>query len=247
MVNESGSLVAERTLKILLLFKDHSELTLSQITKMIDISKTSAYRLVTTLTNYGFLLKENNIYSLGPVLPLLSKNINTDIRAITKPFLERLSKSIGESIYLSVLTDKNQYMFIDGIASPQPLKYAVDLFQQMPIDAGSAAKAHLAFQSNDIEKTINALEIKQYTPDTQIEKSKLMSEIMEIKIRGYSISRGERYDGVVGISAPIFDIFEKAKAVLTIFIPKTRATDELINNYSIMLIDTVKEISKRII
>lgn len=246
MGNESGSLVAERTLKILLLFENHSELTLSQITQMIEISKTSAYRLVTTLTEHGFLLKDNEKkYRLGPVLPLLVKNMNSDLQNIAQPFLENISETIGESVYISVLTEPDKYMFIAGIDSPHPLKYTVNLYNHIPIDAGSAAKAHLAFQSKDIEKTIDSLEMIPYTQDTMIEKSKLLEEILKIKENGYSLSKGERYEEVVGISVPIMDMFKVTKAVLTIFIPKSRSTDELLNLYIKIMKNVANEIAKR--
>ncbi|WP_158736832.1 IclR family transcriptional regulator [Alteribacillus sp. YIM 98480] len=244
---ESGSLIAQRTLQVLLILQENQPLSLSQIAEEINISRTAAYRIVSTLTDMKFLVKDNDTkkYKLGSMILSLANSIDLNIRSTALPFMEKLSKDTQESVYLSMSLDSSHYIFIEGKESPLPLRWSAQIGESLPTDAGSVGKAHLSFSKPAvIEEIVNELKLRPYTSNTITDREALLAELQEIRKKEIAISKGERFEGVIGISAPIFENTKTDTAfVLSMFIPDNRIKDEDIPSYANKLLETTRAIS----
>lgn len=95
--NESKNVKSiEKAFKILMLFDwNHKELTLTEISKKMNMAKSTTSRLLNTIVDMGFLSKDevNNKYCLGSYIYYLGQvaKENVDIRKICLPYLERLT------------------------------------------------------------------------------------------------------------------------------------------------------------
>ncbi|HOV80393.1 MAG TPA: IclR family transcriptional regulator [Bacillota bacterium] len=243
---EKGSLTARRTGEILLLFLENEKLTLSDIARMIGISKTSAYRMVTTLADMNFLKRDDaKRYHLGYSILSLSRMVEQNIRIVAAPIMKELAAETGESVYLSISNNCRYYYFIEGVESGQPLKWAVNVGEPNSLLAGSAGKAHVAFrEKSEAEEIVKKAKLVQFTKNTIVDKNKLIEELAKIRTQGYSFSWGERYEEAVGISCPVWDFASKrnTRAILSIFVPKFRYSAECLSLYSELL----KKASKKI-
>ncbi len=86
---------------------DQPELTLSEVAELVDISKSTACRLIQTLESEGFMHQNIhfNTYSLGASVLALS-NTAIDQLAILKGttyFLKQLTIQTGESSHIAIL------------------------------------------------------------------------------------------------------------------------------------------------
>jgi DNA-binding IclR family transcriptional regulator len=244
---DSGSMVALRTLQILLLFQDRSELSLTEIAKQIGISNTAAYRLLSTLHDTGFLVRDDaKRYSLGPVLLKLARNVNPDLRGLAVPVLDEICKKTEESVYFSVSYDLKHIVFIAASEGKHPVKWSADIGVQEPINAGSVGKAHLAFCGEDLDSLLEHVELVRYTENTITDKELLRKELKKIQLQGYAFADGERFEGVIGISVPVFDsVRSNLLGVLSIFIPKFRWKPDKFTYYLSCLQTGAEQISGR--
>lgn len=244
-LSKNGSLVSRRTLETLLLFLENDKLTLSDISNKLGISKTATYRIISTLTKMNFLLKDDyKRYMLGPVLLKLSKRVDNNIRTIALPVMKKLSEETGESVYLSVSYNLWHYFFIEGVESYHPIKWSVSIGRPETSLGGAAGKVHLAYRDvKGLHDKLKAAKFTAYTDNTITEYKKLYSELEKIRKEGVSLSYGERYEDVVGISCPIRDYLTDGEvAALSIFMPEFRFKPEQLP----VLVAKLKEASKKI-
>ncbi|MEW6698690.1 MAG: IclR family transcriptional regulator [Bacillota bacterium] len=246
--NGKGSLVAQRTLEVLLLFMENNKLTLSEISKALCISKTATHRILSTLNDMNFLQRDNTKrYMLGPALIRLGRRVESNVRDVSLPIMKQLSMETGESVYLSVSYNQMYYFFIEGVESEHPVKWSVRIGEPNTLFAGSAGKAHLAFKNlKEVKDIINKASLIAYTNMTITDKKKILEEIKKIRLEGYSFSKGERYEGTVGISCPIFDNKTEV-AVLSIFLPEYRFKHEQLTNFISLLKKSTEKISSLLI
>lgn len=250
MQNNKGSLVAERTLKTLMLFAKHKNLLVTDVANSLEISVTAAYRLIETMHSLGFIKRTNNkSYTLDPLNILQLYNmVDQDIRRIARPILRELVEQLDESVYLSVLYKDKNYIYIDKEDSPSPFKWATNLGEVLPLPAGTAGKTHLAYLVKDLDGDgknafISQLELKSYTKNSITDIDKLKESLNEIIKNGFCLTHGEHSQGVVGIAVPIFN-FDKTNvvAVLGVHMLEASYSENKLQEY----VDTLKRGAKKI-
>ncbi|GMX61103.1 IclR family transcriptional regulator [Paenibacillus elgii] len=242
--SDKGSLVAERTLKALLLFTEQKMLSVLEIATALEISQTAAYRIVHTLFELGFLKRgQEKKYMLDTVILKLADMVDSDLRSIATPIMKELMQEFNESIELSVSYNPLHYVIIEEIESSNSLKWTSPIGEPRSLYAG-IGKTHLAFKgSKAVEELLNNTDLVPYTKNTITDVEQLKQELQTIQNCGYGISRGEHTEGVVGISVPIMDTDQKiAKAVLSTVIPDNRFREDQLFSY----ISRLQEAAKRI-
>jgi DNA-binding IclR family transcriptional regulator len=100
-VNQS----VERAARMLGLFSvDEPELTLSELTSRMELTKATAHRYATALRAAGLLRSHNGVYSLGPrVVELAAAALaGLGVIRVAEPYLLRLMTETGQTSVLSV-------------------------------------------------------------------------------------------------------------------------------------------------
>src|SRR5699024_9034938 len=105
----------ERALKALLLFSRYRSITVSNIANDLNISLTSAYRLVYSLEKTDFISKnKDRSYSLSSLnIMRLYNMIEKDLSEVAKPILKELVHQVDESVYITVMNDDKHYIYIE--------------------------------------------------------------------------------------------------------------------------------------
>lgn len=93
----------DQALEMLLCLGADGPTTTSGLARRLDRNRTVVHRLVVTLEQRGFVRRDGNgIVALGPALLALGARITPELRAVTRPHLERLAAATGETAVLSV-------------------------------------------------------------------------------------------------------------------------------------------------
>lgn len=247
-----GSLVAERTLKALMLFSTKHYLTVNELAKELEISLTATYRIVETLQSTGFIKREQSKeYTLdAPNILKLYNMIQPDLRNIARPIIKELTVNFKESVYLSVVhNNNNYYSFIEGEDSPSPIKWSEHIGSAYSLSTGTAGKTHLAyitenFSEHEKNDFISKLDLTAHTEKSLVTVEEIKESITEILQKGYGYTNSEHLNGVVGISVPVFN-FQKKKivAVLSVFMPNSTFAEEKLSFYVTNLTMAADEIA----
>src|SRR5262249_55613090 len=98
-------------------------LSLADLATRTRIPRPTAFRLLTTLEQAGFVAKLNGEYQLGIKCFVLGNVVasSLDLREKALAHLERLRDLAGETVHLAVL-DERQVLYLQRPQSPQPLR-----------------------------------------------------------------------------------------------------------------------------
>lgn len=224
MENESKNVKSiEKAFKILMLFDwNHKKLTLTEISKKMNMAKSTTSRLLNTIVDMGFLSKDevNNKYYLGSCIYYLGQvaKENVDIRKISRPYLERLTNLTMETSHVYEFREWER-ICIEQVVSPQAIKQSVKVGSTEPIWHGATGKAILAFMDHIAwEKTAKL----RYPQGTEEERKKYIENLQRVREQGYALRDNVQDDAVGCIAAPIFGARGDVVAAVAISTPGFR-------------------------
>ena len=157
---------------ILECFVSKSELGISDISKLMGMSKSTIYGIVNTLVETGMLEQdsESRKYRLGLKLFELGHIVEKrmDIRAEAKPFCMALSEKYSQTVHLATHSE-GDVVYIDKFDVPDFLIVYSQIGRRAPMTCTGVGKAMLAYLGQDyIEKYILSISISSISPRISI-------------------------------------------------------------------------------
>ncbi|MFC4617489.1 IclR family transcriptional regulator [Camelliibacillus cellulosilyticus] len=219
-----------KALDILNLFNDRTiELSLGDISKKLDMPKPTAYRLLQSLEQKGYVKKEKRSeydtrYRLGLKLLELGNLVaeQLELGPIALPHMKKLCERINEAVHL-VIREKFEAIYIEKVEGHHALRLVTRVGKREPLHVGSGPKLLLANQSEAfIADYINHIDFSLMTERGVLNKRELMAEILDIQTNGYAVSRGEQDPETIGVSYPIKDHRGRVVAALAVSGPAIR-------------------------
>ena len=237
----------QRALGILECFNwSHRELSFTEIVDRIDLPKSTTSRILATLEAEGFLIRDvdNQKYKLGQKLYLLGiiARESLDIRNISMPFMEDMTKKTKETSNLYILEDFDR-VCIAQVESPMPVKQLVKIGERFPIWAGATGRSILAQLDESIWHQMGK-ELKQITERTVVDPKAFIEDLREIRQKGFSLSLGEKFQEVGCVAAPIFNE-NGVLGCISISGPVYRFPED-ITEYANMVMDAADKISYKL-
>lgn len=226
---------------------EEPQLGVREIARRLDLARSTVGRLLATLCAEGVLTQDPNTrrYMMGPKVLLWSSSYTDafNLRERARPMLEELHRLTRETVNLYVL-DGTERVCADRIESPERVRVVVRIGERMPLHAGSAGKAILAFAPPDLVKRVLSKPLQRMTRNTITNRRTLVKELGIIRARGYAISRGERFEDALGLAAPIFDANGNVVAALNVAGPNNRFTDAHVTKFAPRVMQLAAQISQ---
>jgi DNA-binding IclR family transcriptional regulator len=237
----------ERALDVLMCFTSQTpELTMTQISEMVEINKSTVHRLLATLEGKRFVERDAITGVYRPGIRLLQMAFLTlernDLRRLVAPFLHNLCDQFRENVNLSVL-DATDVVYLSVIESPQRVKLAAVPGQRLPAFCTASGKAILAFLPEEKTRDILARGMPKYTQNTLTSEEVFWKNMQHTREQGYAISEQEFEDGINAIAAPICN---HPIASVSIAGPAYRLTRERMIEIGPHLLATVKKIAQEV-
>ncbi|MBP5308527.1 MAG: IclR family transcriptional regulator [Clostridia bacterium] len=235
-----------RGLKILDIIHEQGKIGVTELSKLLGVNKSSAYRLLITLEEFGYVeqIAENGKYTLGLKLCKFREKVldDYDIRIIARPFLETLSKLTGEAAGLSILKD-DKVILIDCCNSPHHLGVILQIGDVEELNCTAHGKALLYSLPESEQRRLLGLEkLKKHTPNTMTDADEIIEESKLNKERNYALDNEEMTIGMKCIATNIYDFNGNVVASIGISGPTNRVSPQKIPKH----IETVAEIANRI-
>ena len=198
----------ERTFAILELFQKTGfpELSLREISSQLDLNKSTAFGLVNTLMNLGYLQQnaENKKYALGiRVLSFIhtAKTQNTVIRTI-HPHLEHLSRKYGETLHCAGRFGDG-VVLLDKLEPTGSVSINTNVGSIQPVHCTGVGKCILAYLPEKDQERILSAPLQAYTPNTITDPKLLRSELDKIRRQGFAEDNEEIAVGVSCLAVPV--------------------------------------------
>ena len=217
MNNKNKTVV--RSMDILNLFINHSELSFQEIITLSGMPKTSVYRMLATLEEMGFLEKGTDAkYRLGLLFLKFGHLVSSrlDIRKVAYPFMNELHYETKEAINL-IIREGNETIYIEKIDTHQKVRLYTAIGRRSPLYAGACPRAILSFlPDEEIDAYLEMVELKPIAKGTITDKDKLYETIRQARVEGCTVSHSELENYTSAVAAPIYNNVGEVVAGLSI-------------------------------
>lgn len=242
--------ILEKGMQVIELIAQHPKgLTVQEMVNTLEHSKTSIYRIVCSLEEMGFLLKnkETNSFSITKKLfkiGLSSLGTTTILEHAYEP-MRRLRDELRETVVLGTLMG-SKIMILEQVIGSHHFSFILKPGMGVGLHASAPGKAMMAnLSTEERDEILSKIEFTPYTENTITNTEDYLEELNHVKSCGYSLDMGEELTGVRCIGAPVFNQAGKAAATIWITGPAERLSDEAIKNYSQKVVACADEISAK--
>jgi DNA-binding IclR family transcriptional regulator len=180
----------------------------------------------------------------GPRLYQWAARVNSahrDLADITRKILSSLVQETGETIALLSYDETTQRAeFLDVIQGWRPIQYKLQVNVDVPLYAGAAGKAVLAYCDPQL---VDSLKLERITEATITSRKLLKEELKDIKERGWATGEGERVLGAFGLAVPFF-VDGKIRGSISATIPQYRKSERDLPTLSTLMREATGKIER---
>ncbi len=212
------------------------DLSLADIVAATGLSKSTAFRIVRTLEDAGYLIRHPETQRYRPGLEVLKLGFaalsSLGIREVSRPYLERLAKATGETVSLCLL-DGREVVYIDRVRNRSIVGVVLGLGSRIPAHCASMGKAILAhLPEAELAARLEGAALVSCTAHSIVEVPALYREFARIRRCGYALNDEELEIGLRAVAAPIRDHDHQVVAAINATgsvrtISRRRLVDEL--------------------
>ena len=209
------------------------KLSLNNLAARTGIPRATAFRLLATLEQSGFIAKVGAEYRLGIKCLVLGNVVaaDLDVREKAHPHLVALRDATRETTHVAVL-HQWQVVYLDRVPSLQPVGFMQSRTGAiLPAHCTALGKTLLAFQPEvDVTSWAVSAKFEALTPHTLTSPDRLLAELRVIRERGYAVDEQEHEIGVRCIAAPIRNHRGEVLAAISVAGPEYRMPETMIGS-----------------
>ncbi|WP_075182283.1 IclR family transcriptional regulator [Pantoea sp. 1.19] len=215
----------ERGLQMLLLLGEQQrEMTFSELHRLVDIPKATAYRVVQTLEYLGFLQRNprTNTFSLGmKVLRLgFEYMASLDVAQVGQPVIEQLRDRSHCSSHLAI-RDGQDLIYVARVSAAGSQINQVSIGTRLPLHCTSLGRMLLSgLCRGEFEQVYPEARLPGHSPGPVTDRESLWQMVQQDRARGYVIGESFYRHGISSIVYPIVERRGKVIAVVSIMVPQ---------------------------
>jgi len=224
-----------RAIAILRCFDGDAYLSLSEVSRLVGLHKSTAAGIINTLKAEGFLDQDTITGKLRLGLDLFSLAIQArrGISEICEPYLNSLLDLTGETVNLAVF-DKNELVYIAKKESRHSVRISTNVGARVPLHCTAIGKAILAFMNkSEARNIIDKMSFKPLTKNTITKKDEFLDVLDTVLHNGVAYDFEEFQLGLTCVASPLFYKGNNPIAAISVSGPTLRldeATRENIAN-----------------
>ena len=224
-VRKYGIGSVENALELLLMLSRNETVGVSEVAEAVGIAPSSAHRLLKTLCSCNFAVQApHRRYSRGPAFFWLgdgSIQTNKTLRRLLGPWLEEITKDLGETSHLVVL-EGCSIRFLKSVEANRDFKVNSRAGRLFPAHRTSSGKVLLSNLSNeevlDLYSSYNSSSAKEVLGNFD----QFLNELEKTRQQGFGLNLEESEAGLVSISACVKTWTGRQIAAFSISMPTVR-------------------------
>jgi DNA-binding IclR family transcriptional regulator len=195
-------------------------LNISEMSRKLNIPKSSAHVIVVTLERLGYLEREQGgpHYSLGVKAHILGQGVMKTLRLadIAQPHMRILAQTLRVPAHLAV-SDKDQGVFIQKVDAPGLIKFDTYVGRRMDLHCTAVGKVILTFGPVEIREHLLAKSVyMRYTEHTLTTPRQLLRDLKRVQKLGYATDDEEEELEVRCVAVPVFSPAGQFLAALSV-------------------------------
>lgn len=183
--------------------------SLSEIARLLGMSKSAAYAMLRTLVSRGFLRESGPgpRYQLGLALIRLGDVVTRQVSLgeVCRPVLAELSARTGMTARVAI-SDEGFPVFLARVDGPGTVRFHTPLGQRESAHTSSAGKAILAeLPVAEVRRIVEQSGLSGRTPHSIVDIDTLFADLALTRRRGFALDDEEDAIGVFCVGAACFD------------------------------------------
>lgn len=239
----------ERVVNILnIISKNSGQLTFSNISKLIDIPKSTLSPILKTLVELELLVIDptSQTYTIGLNTFQIGQTYLENINGLDliKSHMRAIVNECNENCQVGI-NHNHEVLYLARIESSQPIKMMSSIGRNLPLYCTGLGRALLCEYSESTIKNLYSNELRKFTENTITDVNEIVKIIEKAKNDGYCEEIGEITSDAQCIAVPIISN-GNIIAALGVSLPIFRASSESIEKIKHLLIEHSTIISKEL-
>jgi len=230
----------DRALLLLEYIISHPEkkLTLTELAEVMDLDKSSVFRILTTLSRHGLVRQEEGkkLYKPGFGIFGLASSIYEQMKlpVVVSPYLREIARKTQENAHLAVKSG-TQAVFIDREQGTNRILTNTNIGDTEELHCTAVGKCLICdYSREELDILFGGQTLRRFTERTITDLDALSGELDEVKAKGYGTDIEEYEPNVVCFACPIFNYQGKIIAAIGISGTKDRGLPDLERNIGII-------------
>ena len=220
---------------------------ISEIARQLDLNTHMVTRLIKTFLDAGWLVQgEPCKYQMGlRPFRFTSRPVKRmDFHAAAMGPLQQLWRETGECVHLGIL-DGQEALLIEALDTRRhSVKVSPMAGAGGPLHIGAGSKLLLAYGEKRLLAELLARGLERRTKHTLCTERKLRADLKASRERGYSLDLQEGAEGILCLSAPVFDHTGQIVGTITITVLTMYYTaEEMEARFAEKVVEAGKKIS----
>ena len=246
-----GSRAVRRALGIFELMMETGEpLTVADIIGRLGIPKSTAYELVNTLTDTGYVEphgKDNRLF-LGRKLFELGSAYRSQVDLIKdgSRIIEELRDLTGETVQLSVLDGAMMLVLMKEEGS-NPIRIVSQVGSRVPVNWAASGRLLVSdLDEQDLRELLGNTVRQSPSGRAKLDIDVLIKEIRQARKQGHASEVNETNEHAGCVAAPVFDSSGHCIAAISVVAPTTRLTAASRSRLVAAVTDAATRLSRRL-
>nr|WP_229467593.1 IclR family transcriptional regulator C-terminal domain-containing protein [Massilia sp. Mn16-1_5] len=192
--------------------------TMALISKKTGIPRAAVRRCLYTLRQLNYVEAEQNNFTLSPKVLSLGHSYfsATPLTILSQPYLDSISRELGESCSLAVL-DGDEVLYVARSAAPRVMTVGQSAGSRLPAYCTSLGRVMLAYLSpKELDAYLAQVHMKAMTSNTVNTQKRLRKILLKVRETGYAINDEEYELGLRSIAVPIIGTSGEIMAALNV-------------------------------
>ena len=214
----------ETSLRILEALKEHDSAGVTDLSRRLDIPKSTVYSHLSTLRENEYVVNEDDEYRLGLKFLDFGEHTRDRLRVyrVARSELDALAAETGELANLLV-EEHGEGVYLQRCKGDRAVNLDTRTGMRVKLHCTSLGKAVLAHLPDErVDAILDHHGLPERTPDTITDRGELDAELERVRERGYAQDDGERLSGLRCIAAPITDQDGVAVGAVSVAGPTSR-------------------------
>lgn len=247
MTNNYSVPAVERAARILSALSKTPGQTVSELSASLEINKSTVFTILQTLSQVGYVERQDNRYDLGLGLFHLGSLVleRMELRGRARPVLEELTARSGLTSHLAILQDKAA-VYVEKVESPGFVKFSSSVGRRMPLHCTGVGKALVLDCSLQQLRERLPIPLQRRTPKTLDSLDDLWKDLAGSRERGWTLDDEEDEELVRCIGAPVRDHKGEIRASISVTGLTEMLRDGSLEAAGRQVVEAAAEISERI-
>jgi DNA-binding IclR family transcriptional regulator len=248
----SGVQSVSRALDVLEVFPKHGpELGLTKIASLLHLNKATAYRLLATLEERGYVERahDSRKYRLGVRAFELGFYFQSqlEVRKLALPSLRDMVEQTGEAAFLCI-REGDEAVCIERVEAEHQVNiFSLRVGGRQPLHCGATPRALLSgLDEEQIAAYAARTRLPASTASTITTLEGLLQDVEQTRRQGFVVSMNDVVTGIAAVGGPVYDHSGNVAASISLSGLSMGYNAQRISELAAVVVSTAKRISRQL-